>query len=156
MNERSRIHVYEYKILGNVEASQTTRIPRDITCSFIQRCFIDKYLHVFRAGRKRGNRASSSIDRASIFETDPRARRGVVSISRESAWYARRRLVKTARFVARDQRHLHTERNRRLSKSFVYILRARPSGKTRGSRDCRVLPPPPPLPIYGNLIIYLV
>lgn len=155
MNERSRIHVYEYKILGNVEASQTTRIPRDITCSFIQRCFIDKYLHVFRAGRKRGNRASPSIDRASIFETDPRARRGVVSISRESAWYARRRLVKTARFVARDnaiciQNEIVVYQN----PSFTFYGRGR--AEKRGGRAIAASSPPPPLPIYGNLIIYLV
>lgn len=141
MNERSRIHVYEYKILGNVEASQTTRIPRDITCSFIQRCFIDKYLHVFRAGRKRGNRASPSIDRASIFETDPRARRGID--------FSRERVVRAT--ATRENGEVCGARPTpfayRTKSSFIKILRLHFTGEAerKNAGVARLPRPPPPL-----------
>lgn len=123
------------------------RIPRDITCIYSRVFYRQVSVHVsVHAAKKRRKKKKderiveanrSGID--SPRETDPLARR--------EAWYrflgSRKRVV---RATARDQRHLHTERNRRLSKSFVYISR-RPSGKTRGSRDCR-RPLPPPSPIW--------
>lgn len=140
MDERLRFTNLRYTSIRFLETWRARqRIPRDITCSY-SRVFYRQSIsaHVSRAAKKTSE-SWRQIDRASIL----RAKR---IFARREAWYrflgSRKRVVRatanreTARFAARDQRHLHTERNRRLSKSFVYILR-RPSGKTRGLRDCR-------------------
>lgn len=136
MDERLRFTNLRYTSIRFLETWRARqRIPRDITCSY-SRVFYRQSIsvHVSHAAKKTSE-SWRQIDRASIL----RAKR---ILARREAWYrflgSRKRVVRATanRETARDQRHLHTERNRRLSKSFVYILR-RPSGKTRGSRDCR-------------------
>lgn len=78
--------------------------------------------------------------------------REAVSISWNETRVVRVTIVKRRATIV-STGYLHTERNRRLSKSFVYILR---SGREEKRGFPKHSPQTGDTRVYGNLIIYLV
>lgn len=153
MDERLHYTNLRFTSIRFLETQARQRIPRDITCSYSRVFYRQVSVHAAKKRRKIVNRRGESIGHRFSRETDPREeRRGIDFSSRESAWYARRRIVK--------RRGLRRATNAICIQNEIVVYQ-NPSftfyggrAEKRGGRA--IAASPSLLPLYGNLIIYLV